>query len=341
MADKGKGSKRRFTIDDLFTDGRPQAQGVTDLANAKEIRLDRVVADPAQPRRTFDQEKLEELAASIRQEGLLQPIAVRFDAEQDVYIIIHGERRWRASRLAGKETVAAIVRDVPAERLLIQQLMENIVRDDLNAIDRAAALRALKAQSRDASWEHIAEMIGIKRSRLFQLLDTEKLPEQAQHDIRTGQLNEKQSRALHGLPPVVQEALRVAILQDGLSASQAQRAAAALKEAGVTDDVAAAQQVIAAAIRPQPKKKPSNESAESLLALIAGLDPHDLATQRALASAADHLQLPGVSRRRVRSDVLALAKSLARLEPAEIERHPETRALLHALHDALTALLRS
>ncbi len=99
--------RRRFNVDDLFADTRPQAAGVSDLVNAKEIRLDRIQADPDQPRREIEDAALAELAASIEAEGVLQPIAVRYDEEHDVYIVIHGERRWRAARMAGLETIPA------------------------------------------------------------------------------------------------------------------------------------------------------------------------------------------------------------------------------------------
>lgn len=244
MTDRGAGRRRRFTVDSLFADTRPQAVGVSDLVEAKEIRLDRIRPDPSQPRQTFDEEKLEELAASIRLEGVLQPIVVRYEPGRDVYIVVHGERRWRASKLAGRESIPALVRDVPIERRLIQQLMENIVRDDLNAIDRASALRALKSQLRDAPWEDVAEAVGIRRSRLFQLLGTEKLPESAQRDIRAGRLSEKQSRALQGLPGPAQEALRDAIVSEGLSAATAQRVARELKRDPVAEDLAAAADLV-------------------------------------------------------------------------------------------------
>src|SRR5215216_2621912 len=201
--------RRRFTVDALFTDHRPQAVGVEDLPTAKEIRLERI--------------------ESIRREGILQPIAVRYDADRDVYIVVHGERRLRAARQAGLSAIPAIVREVPQDRRLLQQLMENIVRDDLNAVDRAAALRTLKQQLNDAPWDDVAEMVGIRRSRLFQLLGTEKLPVSAQEDIRSGRLSEKQSRALQGLPPVQQEALREVMLERDLSAEQAMGIARALK----------------------------------------------------------------------------------------------------------------
>lgn len=222
--------KRRFTVDSLFEDTSPRAIGVSDLVTAKEIRLDRIEPDPDQPRQTFDPERLEELAASIRNEGVLQPIAVRYDEEGDRYIIVHGERRWRAARMAGLQAIPAIVRDVPEDRRLIQQLMENIVREDLNAVDRAAALRSLKSRMGDASWERVAEAVGIKRSRLFQLLGTEKLPEPVQEEIRAGRLSEKQSRVLQGLPAAPQEALARLIVDEGLGQSEAQRLARAVRD---------------------------------------------------------------------------------------------------------------
>src|SRR5918992_1266592 len=111
--------RRRFTVDALFADHRPQAVGVSDLSAAKEIRLDRIEADPDQPRRTFDEERLAELAASIGLEGVLQPIVVRYDAARDIYVVVHGERRLRAARLAGLAALPAIVREVPEERRLV------------------------------------------------------------------------------------------------------------------------------------------------------------------------------------------------------------------------------
>lgn len=248
MAERaGTTRRRRFTVDSLFADTRPQAVGVRDLVEAKEIELHRIEPDPEQPRRTFDPEKLQELADSIRLEGVIQPIVVRYDEERDVYVIVHGERRWRASKMVQLERIPALVREVPKERRLIQQLMENIVRDDLNALDRAAALRALKAQLDDAPWEQVAEAVGIRRSRLFQLLGTEKLPEAAQADIREGRLSEKQSRALQGLPPAAQEALRQAIVEEGISATEASKLARVLRGQQLPDDPAEVSEIIAQA----------------------------------------------------------------------------------------------
>ncbi|MCS7050081.1 MAG: ParB/RepB/Spo0J family partition protein [Thermomicrobium sp.] len=223
--------RRRFTVDDLLADTSPQARGTRELPEAREIALDRIEPDPEQPRRSFDPERLEELAASIRLQGVLQPIAVRYDAARDRYVIIHGERRWRAAQLAGLSTIPAIVRQVGDEQRLIQQLMENIVREDLNAVDRAAALRRLKQQLGDVPWEQVAEAVGIKRSRLFQLLATEKLPEPVQDAIRAGRLSEKQTRPLHGLPEPLQVALAQLVERERLAQAEIERLAKALRTA--------------------------------------------------------------------------------------------------------------
>jgi ParB family transcriptional regulator, chromosome partitioning protein len=208
--------RRKFSVDALFTDTSKRAAGVADLVDAKLIPHERIEPDPDQPRRDFDEQALEELAASIRSEGILQPIAVRYDDARDCYVILHGERRWRAAALAGLETLPAVVRDVPEDRRLLQQLIENIVREDLNALDRAAALRQLKARMNDAPWEKVAEAVGIRRSRLFQLIGTEKLDESLKDALRRGAISEKQSRAVQGMPPEIQQRVGAALAEGKL-----------------------------------------------------------------------------------------------------------------------------
>src|SRR5215217_7535868 len=327
--------KRRFTVDALFADHRPQAVGVADLPTAKEIRLDRIEPDPDQPRRTFDAMRLEELAASIGIEGVLQPIVVRYDEARDVYVIVHGERRWRASRQAGLMTIPALVRDVPEERRLIQQLMENIVREDLNAVDRAAALRSLKGQLGDANWEQVAEAVGIRRSRLFQLLGTEKLPEPIQEDIRAGRLSEKQSRALQGLPKGHQAALRDAILAEDLSADEAMRLGRALRAARIPDDRDAAAAALldfrAKTACPLTSESPVEDEAATLLSAVAAAAAGKRAERVALVRADDS--------DRLRGEVLALARSLARTPTSQLQPGTPTHAALMALYGALDAAL--
>jgi ParB/RepB/Spo0J family partition protein len=204
--------RRKFSVDALFSDTSPRGVGVTEMVDAKLIRHDRIEPDPDQPRRHFDEESLSDLATSIRAEGILQPIAVRYVEDRDVYVIIHGERRWRAAGMAGLESLPAVVRDIPEDRRLIQQLIENIVREDLNALDRAAALRALKARMGDPAWDQVADAVGIRRSRLFQLLGTEKLSDTLQEALRRGIISEKESRQFQSLPDDIQRDLGVALL---------------------------------------------------------------------------------------------------------------------------------
>jgi ParB family chromosome partitioning protein len=208
----GIARRRKFSVDALFADTTRRAVGVSEMVDAKLIRYDRIEPDPDQPRRHFDEDALSDLASSIRAEGILQPIAVRYVEDRDIYVIIHGERRWRAAGIAGLESLPAVVRDVPQDRRLIQQLIENVVREDLNALDRAAALRALKTQMGDPAWDQVAEAVGIRRSRLFQLLGTEKLSDPLQEALRRGIISEKETRQYQSLPDTIQHELGVALL---------------------------------------------------------------------------------------------------------------------------------
>lgn len=336
MTDKTSSRRnRRFSVDDLFTDTRPQANGVRDLADAREIDLNRIEPDPDQPRTSFDDDRLDELAASIRAEGVLQPIVVRYDSDRDIYILLHGERRWRASHRAGMSSIPALVRDVPEHRRLLQQLMENVVREDLNAVDRAAALRALKQQMGDVGWDAVAEAVGIRRSRLFQLLGTEKLPDSAQDDIRSGKLSEKQSRALQGLQTAHQEALRALMVEEQVSAQVASRIARALKtfsqddatHSGAEDDV----QRLYALIEPADIEALAAQT-ETLLSAVS------------LGQASDLAQLLGVPRfdeQRMAKEIGTLARSLTRTDAHQLEMSTSTRAGLQQLRAAIDAILKT
>lgn len=329
-------ARRRFTVDALFTDGRPQAVGVTDLPTAKEIRLDRIVPDPAQPRRTFDPIRMEELANSITLEGVLQPIVVRYDEADDIYVIVHGERRWRASREAGQRTIPAIVREIDEDHRLIQQLMENVVREDLNAVDRAQALRALKTQMSDAPWEEVASVVGIRRSRLFQLLGTEKLPEAIQEDIRAGRLSEKQSRALQGLSVEAQLALRDSILADDLTVDETMRLARALKTAEARPG-ALPPVVLIAELR--GSQRPALEiDAAALLRAITDAAGGTVADRQRLAQLADAAWAAPFDEERLDYQVAALARTLARMPASELQPGRKSRNLLDELSEALQAV---
>lgn len=333
--------RRRFTVDALFTDTRPRSSGVADLTSAKEIRLDRIVPDPGQPRRTFADDRMRELVASIEAEGVLQPIVVRYDEADDIYVIVHGERRWRASKEARLTTIPAIVREISGERLLIHQLMENIVREDLNAIDRAAALRALKIQMNDAAWEEVAAAVGLKRSRLFQLLGTEKLPESIQEDIRSGRLSEKQSRALQGLGSNAQLALRDVIIADGLSAIAATRLSRMLK-ASDYDDTATGAAIKLGELRQRLLEHSPAEpeiDAIGLLTLIRKAASGNAADRERLATAAQADWAAPFEQERLVEQVHGLARTLARIPVTQLKPGTTSSGHLRALQSTLEALL--
>lgn len=339
MSERKGANRRRFTVDALFEDTRPQAAGVTDLTTAKVIDLDRIIPDPEQPRRSFDSDRLDELAASIKSEGVLQPIAVRFDEELERYVIVHGERRWRASKLAGLKTIPAVVRDVPAERRLLQQLMENVVRDDLNAVDRAAALRALRSQLGDPSWDVVAEAVGIKRSRLFQLLGTEKLPPEVQEDIRTGVLSEKQTRVLQGLAEDRQSALHSFLLESSLSNAETERLGRAFRDAealsgeSASDTLSRVREFVFAADTEQIRAQSR--------ALLRAIQDARTGTSRSKArlSTLNAVLNSGRHRdERVTQDVNRLARSLAAMASASAH-NPDVDSSLRDLREALDTIL--
>jgi ParB family chromosome partitioning protein len=333
-------SRKRFTVDNLFADTRPRAVGVQELTDAKIIDLDRIQPDPSQPRRTFDPERLEELAASIRAEGVLQPIVVRFDSDNDRYVIVHGERRWRASREAGLSDIPALVRDVPVERRLLQQLMENVVRDDLNAVDRAAALRALRSQLDNPPWETVAAAVGIKRSRLFQLLGTEKLSPSAQEDIQAGRLSEKQSRALQGLSEDKQQALHKLILEQNLSANDALRLSRAFRTMDIPEG-SSAEQTLNGLAGFMFAKSGAGMAAQTrtLLSAVRIASTGTDRSRKHLASLATTLNTGKFRETRFDTEINAIARSLAALQADKSIQPEPVQRTLRELRDTLDAML--
>jgi ParB family chromosome partitioning protein len=162
-----------------------------------EIELDRIRANPFQPRRTVDPEALEELTQSIRSHGILQPVVVR--SKGGVYELIAGERRWRAARQAGLARVPVVVREgVSDEEMLELALVENVQRRDLDPIERAKAFRALQ-EALQLTQEQVAERVGLRRSTVTNHLRLLELPEPVQDAVARGILNMGHARALLGL----------------------------------------------------------------------------------------------------------------------------------------------
>lgn len=173
--------------------GLDRGESLTTLA------LDKIVPNPNQPRRHRSEAKLEELTLSIRERGVLQPIRVREVKTNEQYEIIAGERRWRSAKAAGlPEIPAVIVREQAPEQAYIDALIENIVREDLNPIDRAEALIQIRVNLGLRSWDEVGKVgpIGLSRQQIYNLLGLTALPEAVQADIRAGMLTEKHGRAL-------------------------------------------------------------------------------------------------------------------------------------------------
>jgi ParB family chromosome partitioning protein len=164
-------------------------QGVTKSKNAVEIPVDKIDRDPGQPREDFDADSLDRLAESLRTRGQLQPIRVRWDEGRGVYVVVVGERRWRAARMAGLTTIAAVVMDDALEpgELLAIQLVENAVREDLRPIEQAKAFRALMDRN---GWtvRQIAQELAIDHSNVVRALALLKLPESVQASVEAGSI---------------------------------------------------------------------------------------------------------------------------------------------------------
>jgi ParB family chromosome partitioning protein len=161
-----------------------------------EIDTDRLRPNPFQPRGHVDETRLDELAQSIRANGIIQPIVVR--RAGDRFEIIAGERRWRAAVLAGILRVPVVVRDVPDEKLLEVALIENIQREDLNPIEEAGAYRRLAADF-SLTQEQIAERVGKDRASVANYLRLLRLPEEVRAELSSGRLSMGHARALVAL----------------------------------------------------------------------------------------------------------------------------------------------
>lgn len=174
---------------------QPAAQPETGL---QELSLEAIEPGRYQPRSAMDPEKLEALAESIRSQGLVQPVIVRPLAKAGRYELIAGERRWRASQLAGKTTIPAIIREVADEATLALALIENIQREDLSPIEEALALRRLITEF-DLTHEQAAKQVGRSRAGVSNLLRLLELAEPVRALLDARQIDMGHARALLGL----------------------------------------------------------------------------------------------------------------------------------------------
>ena len=184
----------------------------------EQVRLDRIDPNPLQPRRDFPEDSLTELADSIRASGVVQPILVRPSAPAEGrYQLVVGERRWRAARLAGLETVPAIIRELTDQDALELALTENLLRQDLNPLDVARAYQALQ-EKYHLSHEQVAERLGINRSSVTNTLRLLRLPPAVQEMLSKDEITYGHARALLGLDSeAAQVQLASRIATQGLS----------------------------------------------------------------------------------------------------------------------------
>ncbi len=203
----GRGLDALITLEEVKTEGS---------SSINEVELSKITANPDQPRRVFDEEGLQELATSIKQIGVIQPITLR-QINEDSYQIIAGERRFRASQLAGLKAIPAYIRTAEDETVMEMALIENIQREDLNSIEIALAYQNL-IESYDLTQEKLSERVGKKRTTIANYLRLLKLPAEIQMGIRDKKIDMAHARTLVTLEDAAaQIELYELILEEGLS----------------------------------------------------------------------------------------------------------------------------
>ena len=204
---KGRGLDALIHTDDVQTEG---------TSNLNEIALNLIDPNPNQPRREFDEDAMKELAASIREIGIITPITLR-QMTDGRYQIIAGERRWRASQLAGLMTIPAYIRTVEDQNVMEMALVENIQREDLNAIEIALAYQHLVDTS-GLTQEKISERVGKSRTAITNYLRLLKLPAQIQMALKNHEMDMGHARALLSLDsPSAQIKVFKDVLKNGYS----------------------------------------------------------------------------------------------------------------------------
>lgn len=196
-----------------------------------EIAIDKIIPNPNQPRREFDPVALQELSDSIREIGIVQPITLR-DQGDGTYLIIAGERRWRASQMAGLAFIPAYVRTVDDENMMEMALIENIQREDLNALEIALAYQHLLEQY-NLTQERLSERVGKNRSTITNYLRLLKLPATIQMGLKDRRLEMGHARALLAIDdPKMQIRAYNEIVEQGLSVHKVEEMVRELSEGG-------------------------------------------------------------------------------------------------------------
>lgn len=212
-------------LDALISTEAVRPQGSSTIS---EISIDQIEPNPNQPRREFDQEALEELANSIREIGIIQPITLR-QVDDNRFQIIAGERRWRASQIAGLKAIPAYIRTIKDENVMEMALVENIQREDLNAIEIALAYEHLMSNS-GMTQEKVSERVGKSRTAIANYLRLLKLPAQVQMAIQNKDIDMGHARALLAIDsPSLQVKMFKEIQKNGYSVRKVEEMAQKLK----------------------------------------------------------------------------------------------------------------
>lgn len=204
-----------------------------------DLPLSRIIPNSFQPRKHFDEEHLASLTASVRELGVLQPVLVR-PARDDTFELVAGERRWRAAKRAGLQTIPALVREVGDDASLEQALVENLHRQDLNPLEEGAAYQQL-IEDFHLTHEELATRVGKSRAAITNTLRLFQLPPTIQRLVAEGQLAEGHARALLGTPDrAFQENLAKRTVHDGLSVRAVEEAVRARNDLGAPGGAAPA-----------------------------------------------------------------------------------------------------
>jgi len=193
-----------------------------------EVAIDSIVPNPRQPRQTLDPEALQELATSIREQGLVQPLVVT-EAEEGYQLLV-GERRWRAARLAGLDVVPVVVRDVTPQQMLELALVENLQREDLNPLETASAYQQLVDEF-GLTQQQVADKVGKNRVTVTNTLRLLKLPTEVKEALLQGEITEGHARAMLRLPSQKDQLdMLEAVLKGALSVRQTEQLVRRLAE---------------------------------------------------------------------------------------------------------------
>lgn len=242
----GRGLDAIFGTDKVSVKATPMTQ-------MAEIAVEKIIPNPTQPRTQFDDEALAELAESIKQLGVIQPITVKKSGEE--YIIISGERRWRAAQMVGVERLPAYIRDVDDENLHAMALVENIQRQDLNAIEIALGMQRLIEEC-GLTQEAMADKVGKKRSTVSNYMRLLNLPDEVQLALKEGLISMGHAKAIAGMAKEQQVVALKRCLKKSLSVRQMEELARKMAE------------------KPATATKAEEEYPESYSRLVEQLEPY-------------------------------------------------------------------